>query len=263
MHGLTEGEITAYWNENGTIYIAANTKNATIMFNEDSGYMFSNGKADTAFSKVTAIEATDNITINTSNTTQFEEMFKGCSSLVNSGIQDFLNKFDTQSAKNMCAMFGNTSSLTKLDLSKFNTTNVTDMSWMFENNTNLTQITFGEQFTTVNVKGKKENEGFAGMFQKCTSLKALDLSCFDTSNVASMWFMFSGCSNLEKIYVSDSFVTTGLSADKIPNSVNFVFSGCTKLTGGQGTSFSSSHTGADYAHIDEGEDNPRILYKNI
>lgn len=254
--GINDGEIKAYWNENGTIYIAADTKNATIVFNEDSGYMFSNGNADTAFSKVTTIEVSNNVTINTANTTQFEEMFKGCSSLTSSGIQGFLDLLDTRSAVNMCAMFGSTKSITKLNLTNFNTENVTDMSWMFEQNSGLISITFGENFSTANVRGTKENQGFAGMFQNCTSLKSLDLSNFDTSNVVSMWYMFSGCSSLEKIYVSDAFVTTGLSTEKIPNSTLFVFKGCEKLVGGSGTTYSSTNIGAEYAHIDGGTENP-------
>lgn len=253
--GETEGEIIAYWN-NGTIYIAACYRGSVIVFNEDSGYMFSNGDTKVAFSKVTSISTSYKINIDTSKTKHFEEMFKGCSSLTTTGFQPFINKLNTEQAQNMCAMFGSTKSITYLDLSNFDTSNVTDMSWMFENDSNLINIIFGQNFKTSNVVGAKENQGFAGMFQNCTALIALDLFSFDTSNVASMWYMFSGCSNLQRIYVSDKFVTTGLNSSKIPNSVKNLFRGCTKLVGGAGTKFSSANLDASYAHIDEGTSNP-------
>ena len=252
--GLTEGEIKAYWND-GTIYIAAETKNSIITFNEDSGYMFSNGDAEQAFSKVKSIGISKGVTIDTSNVTQFEEMFKGCSNLTDDGIQGFLNRFDTSNAVNMCAMFGNTTSLTNIDLSGFDTSNVTDMSWMFENDTGLINITFGDKFVTSAVTGTKENQGLAAMFTNCSSLKVLDLTNFDTSKAKSMWFMFSECSSLEKIYASDKFVTTNLITWDNYSQYN-LFRNCTKLKGDNGTEFSSSNVDASYAHIDGGTDNP-------
>ena len=36
------------------------------------------------------------------------------------------------------------------------------------------------------------------MFSRCSSLKSLDLSSFNTTNVKDMAFMFSGCSSLKK-----------------------------------------------------------------
>ena len=254
--GINEGEIKVYWSDE-TVYIATKTKNAIISFNEDSGYMFSNGKSDTAFLNVTAIEATNGITIDTSNVKQFEEMFKGCSSLTSSGVQPFLNKFDTRNATNMCAMFGGTTSLTTLDLSGFDTSKVTDMSWMFENDTSLTGIKFGGKFSTESVKGIRENQGLAAMFVGCSGLVTLDLTCFDTSNVGSMWFLFSGCTNLRKIYVSDKFVTTGLLSTTVPNSTVGLFKNCTKLEGESGTTYETSKVNdAYYAHIDGGTNNP-------
>lgn len=252
--GLEDEQITAYWKD-GTVYISAITKNSTINFHEDSGYMFSNGNLNTAFSKVTSIEKTKNVFIDTSNVKNFSEIFKGCTSLTDSGIQGFLDILDTSNATNMCAMFGSTLSLTTIDLRGFNTSNVIDMSWMFENNTNLTNIIFGSNFVTSAVQGTKDNEGLAGMFSGCSNIKTLNLSNFDTSNVRTMFLMFSNCENLEKIYVSDKFVTTGLS-DKLYSSGQSLFENCFKLKGEQGTAFSLGNDGALYARIDGGEDNP-------
>lgn len=255
--GTTDDEIKAYYNDT-TVYIAAATKNATIQFNEDSGYMLSNGnKNKEAFAKVTDINISNGVKIDTSNTKKFEEMFKGCTSLTTSGISSFLSKFDTSNATNMCAMFGDTKSLTRLDLTNFATPNVTDMSWMFENDSSLTEIIFGDDFSTISVTGSLENQGLAAMFTGCSSLKTLDLTMFDTQNVASMWFLFQNCSNLEKIYVSDKFVTTGLKISDTQNYRNNLFIGCDKLAGEKGTTFATSKvTNYTYAHIDGGTDNP-------
>ena len=36
------------------------------------------------------------------------------------------------------------------------------------------------------------------MFNGCSSLKSIDLSSFNTTNVNNMWSMFYGCSSLKK-----------------------------------------------------------------
>ena len=258
--GLTDGEIKAYW-YNKIVYIAAQSKNATIKFNEDSGYMFSNGTIDSAFLNITSIEVSKNVSIDTSGVKQFEEMFKGCASLTNNGIQGFIDQFDTKNAVNMCAMFGEMSSITNINLSNFNTKNVIDMSWMFENNEKLLNITFGPDFITSSVQGNEYNEGFCGMFSGCKRLKVLDLSNFDTSNAKTMWLMFWDCINLEKIYASEKFTITSLLTSTINNARNDIFKNCTSLKGDQGTVFSSDNTGATYAHLDGGTENPGYFSK--
>lgn len=218
--------------------------------------MFSNGNVDEAFSNVTSIETSKKVLIDTSNVTQFEEMFKGCKSLTNSGLQEFINKFDTSSAVNMCAMFSHNAYLTELDLSRFDTSNVTDMSWMFEYDSKLIDVDLGGKFDTSSVAGSKENQGFAGMFIECSSIKVLDLMNFNTSKVKSMWQMFSGCTSLEKIYTSDKFVTTALSTSNAFYKID-LFVNCTELKGDNGTAFATSQvTDSSYAHIDGGTSNP-------
>ena len=41
------------------------------------------------------------------------------------------------------------------------------------------------------------------MFQNCSSLEELDLSCFKTDNVIYMSNMFNGCSSLEELDLSN------------------------------------------------------------
>ena len=76
-----------------------------------------------------------------------------------------------------------------------------------------------------------------GMFFGCESLSALDLSSFDTSNVASMsmmrWGMFSGCKSLTSLDLSsfDTSQVTGMGS---------MFSGCASLTALDLSSFDTS-----------------------
>lgn len=125
-----------------------------------------------------------------------------------------LSNFDTSKVTIMYAMFNRCQSLTNLDLSNFNTSNVTTMY---------------------------------GMFSECKSLTSLDLSSFDTSKVTNMAYMFEGSGTimaLNKIYVSDKFVTA-----QVTNSTN-MFSDCNNLVGGNGTVFDSNNIDKAYARID-------------
>lgn len=72
---------------------------------------------------------------------------------------------------------------------------------LFAGYRNLRRITFGDNFHTRQVVDMKM------MFSYCSSLKALDLSCFDTSMVEDMTWMFGDCSSLVKLNLS-SFNTS-------------------------------------------------------
>lgn len=88
------------------------------------------------------------------------------------------------------------------------------------------------------------------MFNNCRQLTSLDLSSFNSAKVTDMSAMFYGCSNLSTIYVSDEWSTNA-----VTNSVN-MFTGCSKLEGGNGTTYVSSNpTDMTYAHVDV-EGNP-------
>lgn len=88
------------------------------------------------------------------------------------------------------------------------------------------------------------------MFSGCSSLTSLNLSSFNTSKVTDMYDMFLGCYNLETIYASEGWSTENVTSG------SYMFSYCNKLTGGQGTEYSSEHTDYTYARIDGGTDAP-------
>ena len=60
------------------------------------------------------------------------------------------------------------------------------------------------------------------MFYCCESLTTLDLSSFDTSQVTNMFGMFRGCSSLTTIYSNSSWSC---------RCSNHMFSGCNSLRG--------------------------------
>ena len=72
------------------------------------------------------------------------------------------------------------------------------------------------------------------MFYSCSNITELNLRCFNTINLTNMTDMFSNCSKLKSIYVSNDFTTINLN-----NITNPVFSNCAMLKGGNDTSYSN------------------------
>ena len=204
--------------------------------------------------------------LNTSEVTNMDYMFYGCSSLTSLD----LSHFNTTKVTSMVAMFSGSESLTSLDLSSFNTSQVTNMHDMFYRCSGLTSLDLNH-FNTSKVTNMNL------MFGYCTNLTSLDLSSFNTSQVTDMTYMFSNCqsltsldlssfntysatnmggmfwnsSNLRTIYVGNSWGTAA-----VTNSAN-MFYNCTNLMGGQGTTYNASNPiDKTYAHIDGGPSNP-------
>ncbi|MBR3133179.1 MAG: BspA family leucine-rich repeat surface protein, partial [Clostridia bacterium] len=156
-------------------------------------------------------------------------------------LYDFSN-LDTTYAINMNKMFYGTR-VDSLDLSGFNTTNVTDMSEMFHACTKLTSLNLSG-WDTSSVTDSSY------MFYNSNKITSLDLTDFDTSSVTNMDGMFAQCNLLVTIYVESGFVV-GSST----NGFN-MFYDAKNIVGGAGTTYSSTNTGVDYAHVDGGSSNP-------
>lgn len=122
------------------------------------------------------------------------------------------------------------------NIENFNTNNVTTMSGMFESCNNLTSLDLSN-FDTQNVTNMNS------MFSYCWNLTSLNISNFNTANVTNMSFMFRTCNTLRKIYSQTLDKTT------LSNSTN-MFLDCPRLVGGNGTTYDSAHTDADYARVD-------------
>ena len=221
------------------------TSNVTNMSN-----MFSNSQATTL----------DVSNFNTSNVTNMSDMFSNSQATTLD-----VSNFNTSKVTNMSYMFWNSKS-TMLDVSNFNTSNVTNMSYMFYysqattldvSNFNTSKVTnmsymFWNSKSTMLDVSNFNTSNVTNMSYMFSGSKAttLDLNNFDTSNVTDMSYMFSSSTNLKTIYVSNKFNT-----DKVTSST-YMFYGCTKLIGGAGTKYNSSHIDKTYARIDGGTSNP-------
>ena len=215
---------------------------------------------------------------NTSQVTNMSYMFNRCVNLTSLDVRKFdtsqvtdmsymfsegealetldVSKFDTSQVTNMGAMFYNCSRLTSLDVSEFDTSQVTDMGHMFSNCNGLTNLDVSK-FDTSQVTNMK------AMFQACRKLIELNISNFNTSQVTNMSYMFCNCSSLRSIYVSEYNETTGKgwTTKNVTDSDN-MFTGATKLVGGNGTVYNSSYIDATYARIDK-EGDPGYLTKSV
>lgn len=153
-------------------------------------------------------------------------------------------------------MFYECSRLTSLDLSNFDTSQVTSMEYMFSECSRLTSLDVSK-FDTSQVTNMGD------MFYECSSLTSLDVSKFNTSQVTDMRFMFYDCINLKSIYVSeyDEETEKGWTTKNVTDSGD-MFTGATKLVGGNGTKFNSICIDATYAKIDK-EGEPGYLTKSV
>ncbi len=124
---------------------------------------------------------------------------------------------NTSEVTTMYGMFYYCPSLTSLNLSHFNTSKVTSMY---------------------------------AMFYSCESLTILDVSSFNTFKVTNMYLMFIYCFSLKTIYVGSGWSTAAVTSS------DYMFYDCTRLIGGQGTTYDENHVDASYANVDGGTSNP-------
>ena len=189
---------------------------------------------------------------NTTEVTDMSWMFYNCKNITTLD----LSNFDTSQVTNMDSMFWECKSLTSLDLSNFDTSQVTSMEYMFSECSRLTSLDVSK-FDTSQVTNMGD------MFYECSSLTSLDVSKFNTSQVTDMRFMFYDCINLKSIYVSeyDEETEKGWTTKNVTDSGD-MFTGATKLVGGNGTKFNSICIDATYAKIDK-EGEPGYLTKSV
>ncbi len=126
-----------------------------------------------------------------------------------------LSSFDTQNVETMQGMFAGSTKLYSLDLSNFNTANLTNTSYMFSMN-------YLEPILTT-----------------------IDMSSFDMSKVTTTDGMFQGNNMLKTIYCNSD-----CSSSTVLASSTNMFNGCTRIVGGNGTTYDTSHIDASYARPD-------------
>ena len=233
---------------------------------------------------LTKIEGIENL--KTVNVTDMSGMFANCISLKNLDLSHFntsnvinmsgmfsdlkgsesmtsldLSNFDTSKVTDMSEMFAESTALKSINLNGFNTSNVTNMECMFGECTSLTSLDLSS-FNTSNVTNMER------MFRNCASLTSLDLSTFDISKITDFLktadlsryssrgagYLFSGCTSLTTIYVSDKWSVPVQTL--LPQWGEQMFFGCTSLIGGQGTKYDEAHVDYTYARIDRGAEAP-------
>ncbi|MBR4814195.1 MAG: BspA family leucine-rich repeat surface protein, partial [Paludibacteraceae bacterium] len=153
-----------------------------------------------------------------------------------------LENLNTAGVTDMSYVFYRCSSLESLDLSSFNTSNVETMKFMFGGCYALKSVDVSS-FSTPKVKD------ISSMFHSCRRIETLDLTSFITTSVTDMRAAFQGCSALTTIWCDDDW--SGTSAQS-----SYLFSGCSNLVGGQGTTFNREIIDATYARPDGGEEEP-------
>ena len=183
----------------------------------------------TNLTKITGLENLD-----TSATSDMRYMFANCPNLTSiAGIANL----QTPKVTNMSFMFAGCSKLASLDLSNFNTANTSQVESMFQDCENLQSIKFSPNFTIAKVNNinrmfsgcssltaldlskfnTSQVKWMIGTFKDCSSLTKLDLSSFDTSNVIDMNGMFNNCSNLKELdlrsFVIDPNIDKGYMLD--------------------------------------------------
>ncbi len=171
-------------------------------------------------------------------------MFAGCKSLT---TINFLDGFYTNNAYDMSNMFSGCSGIrnfsSALDAAECLITNsCTNMQGMFYKCSGATDFSILKLFNTKLVTNMEQ------MFMGCEKITELRLEKFNTSKVTSIKAMFSKCTNLKTIYVSDGWSTQNVTDDRM------CFANSPNIVGGKGTTFSSAS--GSYAHIDQGASDP-------
>ncbi len=193
------------------------------------------------FQNCSSLEELDLTNFDFSNNTNMDAMFYGCTNLKHIKFPSDIN---TSKVSRMEQLFSGCSSLMEIDISNFDTSKVQYMSGMFKGCSSLQELDVSH-LKTSSVTGKNMENIFFG----CSNLRKLDVTNFDTSNITSTLGMFSGCSGLTSIDVSHfdtSNVTTmrnmfyrcsGLTALDLSNfntervtSIYGMFQGCNHLT---------------------------------
>jgi uncharacterized repeat protein (TIGR02543 family) len=263
----TTGELALLWGEfnSGNKWGSDVSPTAVKSVTATSQVSFT-GDCSQLFKDFTNCTSMDLDSVNTSNVTNMSMMFYRCVVLRSLNI----SSWDTGNVTNMNSMFVGCGLFAfQLDLSGWDTGNVTDMSSMFQscnalNTIDLSNWDIGKvinmwymfagcnNLTTVNLSGwdlSKVDANIHDLFYNCYNLKTVNLTGWKLG-LNYIYNMFTGCRNLTTIYASTSWDTEYIFSS------NNMFTGCTSLVGGMGTTYDSNFTDKTYARIDLGTDDP-------
>ncbi|MDE6473897.1 MAG: DUF285 domain-containing protein [Clostridia bacterium] len=135
------------------------------------------------------VERIDLSGLDTGQTVSMANMFYNCDTITS---LDF-SHFDTSKVTNMRGMFRGCLAFTQFDLSDFDMSKVVNMNSMFECDFRTESIIFPSNCAISSVSD------VSAMFAGCESLKELDLSSFDMTNVVSTDDTFFSCDSLKQL----------------------------------------------------------------
>ena len=138
-------------------------------------------------------------------------LFADCPIEINDSIFENLN---TEYVEDMSYMFYN-GQFKEFNISNFNTNNAKNMSHIFNNCIYATFFNFS--FNTINLID------ISYMFSECFSIKEIDFTNLDVSNVQNMSHLFHLCKSLENIHFSENFDTSNVL------DMSYMFEDCTAL----------------------------------
>ena len=211
-------------------------RNRTTLTSIDFGSCFNTSNTTNMqrmFAGCSGVATLNLSSFNTSRVTDMQYMFDGCSSLTNLVLnpqsKTSTPTFGTAMVTTMKGMFRNCSSLSSIDLSNFNTGSVVTMREMFKGCNALQSLSFPTTFSTASVgTGSGVERDLYGMFQNCRNLTSLDVSSFNTANVPKMEMMFENCTSLVSINFLPSTGTPTFTTSNV-TSMFKMFNGCTNL----------------------------------
>lgn len=200
------GSETASWDasaaNDGSVMCYVNGTKLTIAGN-GYGKVFANAASSSAFANFTEVSAIQNAgLLDTSNVTNMQIMFAGCSLLTSVDV----SSWSTGNVTDMGGLFQQCSSLKDLDVSEWDVSKVGTsegsygMYAMFHSCGNLESIGDVSNWKTGNVNS------MAAMFQDCSSLKSLNAANWDVSKVSDlsgMNSMFYRCTSLKTVNTSN------------------------------------------------------------
>ena len=194
------------------------------------------------FSDCSSLETVDLSDSNLPALETVEYIFNNCDSLKTVSFRNA----NVEKLTSLYCMFHYLKALRSVDLTNMNTQNVTNMEGLFCECSSLTDIRLSGLNTSKVITMKD-------MFFGCRQMDVLDLRDFDTTEVTDMECMFEWCTGLQYILAGH-----GWSTDNVTEPEE-MFGGCEKLIGGAGTLYYYELTSTEYAHVDEGIDNPGYL----
>ena len=242
MKMMAQEAYAVYTSNNTTLTFYYDSDRSTHTLSTETVYNLPTGNTqpawytDGTYANVTKVSFTSSFSSAQPTSTSY--WFYHMSNLTSISNLRYLN---TSSVTSMNQMFAYCSGLTSLDLSNFDTGKVTTMQSMFWECTGLTSINMNN-FNTEKVTT------MYGMFKGCSALTTLDIRYFKTPVLANIQEMFYQCSNLTTIYAGHGWTYGGSDSQ--------VFNGSTKLVGGEGTKYNSTHLDASYARVDGGTSAP-------